>query len=46
MFSVGLNNTTNNQRYRRLNRPRVERRGLKINSYFLKKLIYQCRIME
>ena len=28
MFSVGLNYRTNNQRYRRLNRPRVERRRL------------------
>ena len=37
MFSVGSNNTTHNQRYRRLNRPRVERRGFKNKPVFLKK---------
>ena len=37
MFSVGLNYRTNNQRYRRLNRPRVERRRLNNKFVFLKK---------
>ena len=37
MFSVGLSNTRNTQRYRRINRPRIERRGLKNKHIFLKK---------
>jgi hypothetical protein len=37
MFSVGSNNARNGQRYRRLNRPHIERRGIKSKHLFLKK---------
>ena len=37
MFSVGLSNTRNTRRYRRLNRPHIERRLLKSKHLFLKK---------